>query len=68
MIHPIALVWTQAAADVNDGIIAGIGVLVICLTVATGEAVSVLGLPAVPPTVLTGWGAFVSGWRRAPTR
>lgn len=25
MIHPIALVWTQAAADVDDGIIAGIG-------------------------------------------
>lgn len=25
MIHPIALVWTQAAADADDGIIAGIG-------------------------------------------
>ena len=43
------------------GIIAGVGVLIICLSVATGAAVSVLGLPAVPPAVLVGWGAFISG-------
>ncbi|WP_377643468.1 hypothetical protein [Oryzobacter terrae] len=43
------------------GIIVGLGILILCLTLATGEAVSVLGLPAVPPTVLTGWGAFIGG-------
>lgn len=43
------------------GIIAGVGVLLICLAVATGEAVSILGLPAVPPTVLAGWATFISG-------
>lgn len=43
------------------GIIAGVGVLFICLSVATGAAVSILGLPAVPPAVLVGWGAFISG-------
>ncbi len=43
------------------GIIVGIGILVICILTATGEAISVLGLPAVPPTVLAGWGAFIGG-------
>lgn len=43
------------------GIIVGVGILVIALVTATGEAVSVFGLPAVPPTVLAGWGAFLGG-------
>ena len=41
-------------------IIAAVGVLAICLTVATGAAVSILGLPAVPPAVLIGWGSFIA--------
>jgi hypothetical protein len=43
------------------GIIAGVGVLLICLAFETGEAVSILGLPAVPPTVLAGWATFIAG-------
>ncbi|MBM6404974.1 hypothetical protein JQN72_12050 [Phycicoccus sp. CSK15P-2] len=43
------------------GIIVGIGILVICLVTATGEAISVFGLPAVPPTVYAGWASFVGG-------
>jgi hypothetical protein len=42
------------------GIIVGTATLIICLSVATGAAVSVFGLPAAPAAVYIGWTAFVT--------
>ncbi|WP_435743640.1 hypothetical protein [Nocardioides sp. SYSU DS0663] len=41
-------------------VIAAIAILVVAIVTATGEAISILGLPAVPPTVLTGAAAAIA--------
>ena len=62
--EPIASALTKVGAGIITwwlAIIVGMGVLTICLLTATGAAVSILGLPAVPPAVLLGWAAFIGG-------